>query len=218
MTTTALDHATVQFFLTRPEIAMSTSVTRDDMGFWQHPGIPWEQIGEYKVGPMFRAWGYDLAGVSMQDDLDDDSPIVEGYFEGGSCLPWTPTSPAGAGWMLISIHDSEGDSPVAWYVRPARARTLDVLAERIAVWQRDTFPTATPASTTEHLRREAIELAAAPSDASEMADVFHLLIAVANASGVDLCAAVGEKFAKNRARVWGKPDAHGVVSHVEVRP
>ena len=93
-------------------------------------------------------------------------------------------------------------------------RGLDGLAAAIGDWQRETFPTASPLSTREHLRRELRELAESPLDASEMADVFHLLVAVANASNVDLVAAVSAKFLRNRRRTWGKPDALGVVEHV----
>jgi NTP pyrophosphatase (non-canonical NTP hydrolase) len=217
MTTRPLDHETVRFFLTRPEITEAPSITRSQFGHWNHPGVEWEKIDEYPVGPFFRAWGYELCVVRMRDEHDEESPLTVAYFEGDSFLPWVPEPPVGQGWVLVSIHDNE-DGPVAWYVRPEPRYPLDILAERIAAWQATTFPTATPASTAEHLRREAIELAQAPSDASEMADVFHLLVAVANASGVDLAAAVAVKFAKNRARVWGTPDVHGVVEHVEVTP
>ena len=99
---------------------------------------------------------------------------------------------------------------------PSGAPTLDQLASDIAAWQAVTDPAATPESVTEHLRREACELAAQPRDAEEIADVFHLLVAAANAAGVSLADAVAAKFARNKARTWGQPDAHGVVEHVEV--
>lgn len=99
------------------------------------------------------------------------------------------------------------------------AGELGALVREIAEWQSVTFPAATPASAAEHLRREAVELCADPCDPEELADVFLLAVSVAN--GVQpsdplgyLTRAVAAKLTKNRARVWGQPDAHGVVEHV----
>ena len=92
--------------------------------------------------------------------------------------------------------------------------TLDSLARDIRAWQAETFPHATPASVAEHLRREAEELAGEPSNPAEMADIFHLLVAAAEANGYDLADLIAAKFAINRSRRWGQPDRSGVVEHV----
>lgn len=92
--------------------------------------------------------------------------------------------------------------------------SLDALARDIRAWQAVTFPRATAASVAEHLRREAEELADDPSSVEEVADIFHLLIAAAEANGCDLIAEVARKFAINRQRQWQAPDAAGVVEHV----
>jgi dCMP deaminase len=104
-----------------------------------------------------------------------------------------------------------GVSTIKWR---AEVQTLDGLSRDIRAWQAVTFPKATPSSVTEHLRREAEELAAAPLSPEEMADVFHLLVAAAEAAGYDFAEIVARKFSENKARTWGKPDAHGVVEHV----
>jgi dCMP deaminase len=97
--------------------------------------------------------------------------------------------------------------------------TLDSLAHDIRGWQTVTFPQATPASVALHLRREAAELACAPSDPEEIADIFHLLVAAAEANGYDLIDIVAAKFTVNLARRWQAPDSTGVVEHVrEVAP
>lgn len=106
---------------------------------------------------------------------------------------------------------SRGVTDIRWR---SGATSLDSLARDIRAWQAETFPHATPASVAEHLRREAAELADEPSNPEEMADVFHLLVAAAEANGYDLAEIVGLKFAVNQARTWGKPDIHGVVEHV----
>lgn len=100
----------------------------------------------------------------------------------------------------------------------AGAGGLDALAIEINEWAAVTFPVRTAASVAEHLRREAHELAEAPLDPEEMADVFILLANLWKFTGVDLPCAVAAKLAKNRARKWGKPDAQGVVEHVREGP
>lgn len=101
------------------------------------------------------------------------------------------------------------------------APSLDALALAIAMWQRATFPHATPVSCAEHLRREADELAQAlafgnaDDVAGEVADLFHLVVAVADRLGLDLADVVRRKLRTNRARTWGTPDAHGVAEHID---
>jgi hypothetical protein len=97
---------------------------------------------------------------------------------------------------------------------PGVVESLDALVPEIRAFQTKTFPLATPSSIAEHLRREAIELAAHPTDGEEMADIFTLLIGSAAEAGVDLAAAVRRKLEKNKRRSWGAPDEHGVVQHV----
>jgi hypothetical protein len=92
--------------------------------------------------------------------------------------------------------------------------TLETLAREIRAWQAQTFPHATPESVAEHLRREAEELASEPSNPEEMADIFHLLVAAAEANGYDLVDVVATKFVVNKGRRWQSPDAAGVVEHI----
>lgn len=108
---------------------------------------------------------------------------------------------------------------VTYRYRPS-VPTLDSVVREIHDWQAVTFPRATPASVVEHLRREVVELESDPSNAMELADVVFLAIGLAYETGVDLRAILAEKLAINRARVWGEPDADGVVEHVreEARP
>lgn len=105
------------------------------------------------------------------------------------------------------------------YDRPAGAvDTIDALVADILQWQVETFTQRTPHSITNHLLREAAELHAAPDDDSEWADVFLLTVALIQdgtaRSPRDLIAACRAKLDKNKTRIWGKPDAHGVVEHI----
>lgn len=91
---------------------------------------------------------------------------------------------------------------------------FDKLIEEAGSWADKNFPQATHASKAEHLRREAAELAANPTDEEEMADIFLLLIHLARGTKTDLINAAYQKLRKNQQREWGTPDADGVVEHV----
>lgn len=94
--------------------------------------------------------------------------------------------------------------------------TLDTLAQQIRDWGRITFPTSTPESTFEHLRREVVnELSKDPTDGEEQADAFFLLVQLARVSGNDLAVEVQKKLEINLARKWKPADHLGVVEHVK---
>lgn len=92
--------------------------------------------------------------------------------------------------------------------------SLDDIVRDANAWQREAFPFGTAASAARHLLKEAHELFENPTDPEEMADALLLVAAVADRAGVDLKEAAAAKLAKNKARVWGEPDEHGVVEHV----
>lgn len=97
---------------------------------------------------------------------------------------------------------------------------LNELVQEIIAWQDSVFTEATPLSAAEHLRREVRELifdlkmGNLENAESEIADCFLLIVAVAHLSGVDLEIAADAKLTINKARIWGKPDADGVVEHI----
>ena len=74
-----------------------------------------------------------------------------------------------------------------------------------------------PSAPAHHLVKEANELVDHPTDISEMADVFNLLMDVVRRSGHDireLLNAVDKKLDVLPTRKWGKPDANGVIEHI----
>ena len=87
------------------------------------------------------------------------------------------------------------------------------LQYEIGEWAEKTFPKATPETILAHLRREIEELAA-KGDEDELADCLLLLMHYAHKKKLHSYQAILDKFAVNKARKWGKPDAEGVVEHV----
>jgi len=121
---------------------------------------------------------------------------------------------------------------------------LDRFQSEFATWADATFPHSTPRSRARHLFREAIELVCATHQgddptllagqladdltrelakerargggvvAEEAADVFLLLLHLAQGGDFSLLAAAHEKYAEVRERTWDAPDAAGVIEHL----
>jgi hypothetical protein len=96
-----------------------------------------------------------------------------------------------------------------------RPESLEEVLLEAFDWAARTFPAMTTSSCLHHLQQEVEELALAPDDPEEMADVAMLLGHLAHHQGINLAAACRVKLEKNKQRAWGKPDEHGVVRHLE---
>jgi len=99
------------------QIIAQVPVERDQHGQWTHP--VWPDDGEERQLPYswFAEHGLELGLVEMENDGPED--LIAAWFGEGEidCTPWTPTKPAGDGWFVFSIHDTE-DGPVCIWVRP----------------------------------------------------------------------------------------------------
>ena len=122
--------------------------------------------------------------------------------------------------------------------------TLSDVARRVQQWQSATFgpPESRTGCTArlKHVRREVDEAIEAShvidgarkmaarlcSDvqprahrldalASELADIFILLLSACDEAKMDLAVITCRKLLENRERTWGGPDADGVIEHVE---
>lgn len=84
-------------------------------------------------------------------------------------------------------------------------------------WAQGTFPAQTIVAKIKHLRKEVDELLENPTDRSELADCFLLLLDIArknNMTASDLFEASVAKFRINQMRKWGPPDEDGICEHV----
>jgi len=94
-------------------------------------------------------------------------------------------------------------------------KTIKQLQQEIGEWAQATFPHQNPNSKIKHLKDEVDELQQEPNDAEEMADVAILLFNLSEMFNYDLEEEIEKKMAKNRLRIWGEPDEHGVCHHIE---
>lgn len=98
------------------------AIVRDQDGMLSHPAIPYlDEDVNYET--FFAAFGIDAAFIHMENDVDGDT--YDQYFESNSanCSMWTPSTPAGDGWILLEIYDTE-DGPVALFVREKKPESM----------------------------------------------------------------------------------------------
>lgn len=88
----------------------------DEMGFFFHPDIPGEDESD-DVKALCRELGFDVTAVGMEDDAPELSDAWGEDEDMTAPTRWTPTPPAGDGWMLVAKYDTE-DGPYAMFVRP----------------------------------------------------------------------------------------------------
>lgn len=104
----------------------------DDMGFFYHPDIPGEEETD-NVRQMCLDLGFNTAAVAMEYDAPE---LFDAWCEDEDMtapLRWTPTSPAGDGWILVAKYDTE-DGPYAMFVsllNPQKESTLQTEGSQV---------------------------------------------------------------------------------------
>jgi hypothetical protein len=90
------------------------SLERDANGWLSHPALPVCDEDVDMLG-FLGAFGLDADVVSMAHSARD---LYDAYQNSNdaNCSSWAPLAPAGAGWILIAIFDSE-DGPQALFIR-----------------------------------------------------------------------------------------------------
>ncbi|KUZ35246.1 hypothetical protein [Burkholderia territorii] len=106
----------------RRAVLTPRAIVRDKDGMLSHPAVPYlDEDVNYET--FFAAFGIESAFVHMENDVDGDTYDL--YFESNSpdCSMWTPSAPAGDGWLLLEIYDTE-DGPVALFVREKKPESM----------------------------------------------------------------------------------------------
>ncbi|MDN7441161.1 hypothetical protein QZM64_18550 [Burkholderia cepacia] len=106
----------------RRAILTPREIVRDQDGMLSHPAIPYlDEDVNYQT--FFSAFRIESTFVCMETDVDGDA--YDQYVESNdpNCSFWTPSAPAGDGWLLLEIFDTE-DGPVALYVREKKRESL----------------------------------------------------------------------------------------------
>ncbi|MEX3764501.1 hypothetical protein [Paraburkholderia phenoliruptrix] len=98
----------------RDKLLAPRAIARDENGWLWHPDYPVCDEGT-RADRLLEAFGIETAFVGMESDSPD---FAERWHEEGltDCSEWTPTPPAGDGWLLLEIYDTE-DGPYAMFGR-----------------------------------------------------------------------------------------------------
>lgn len=98
------------------------AIVRDENGWLTHPALP-VCDEDVRADRLLAAFGIESAFVSMESEVDIDA--YERSFESGdfNCSWWNPTMPAGEGWQLLEIYDTEA-GPYALFAREKQHATM----------------------------------------------------------------------------------------------
>lgn len=109
-------------------------VERDANGFWTHPDFFEPANGnEFGVEGEFDAWKAlnRVTGKLEWMECEENAEELQPAYDAADCNlnMWQPVPPAGEGWFLASIHDTE-DGPFCYWLRPIECDP-DALAAHI---------------------------------------------------------------------------------------
>lgn len=88
-------------------------IERDQHGYWTHPLYNKFCDGRELISPAeFNTWLKEncLEWKVFYRDEEDIAPEVDGY----DISTWQPETPAGDGWFVGSIHDTEDGAVCIW--------------------------------------------------------------------------------------------------------
>jgi len=104
-----------------PEHIGPVTVIRDPDGFWTHPHY-FNPAGDSNNRSEFGDWlhRHNLTYTICWMENDASPHVIEAWTAGHIDISdWQPSTPAGEGWFIGSIHDTE-DGPVCVWLREAK--------------------------------------------------------------------------------------------------
>jgi hypothetical protein len=97
----------------RDRLLAPREVVRDKDGYLVHPDYPLCDEGT-RADKFLEAFGIESSFVGMEHDASE--ALYAEYLNGFDVNAWTPTPPAGDGWVLLELYDTE-NGPYALFAR-----------------------------------------------------------------------------------------------------
>ena len=96
-------------------------------GYWTHPDHPGFDEGQgEEAKAWFDAQQFEVCVEYLERESADHPAYVNYWDEGDPNISaWEPPRPAGDGWFILSIHDTEDWGPVCVWVRHSAQRQGD---------------------------------------------------------------------------------------------
>ncbi|AEN67239.1 hypothetical protein Entas_4556 (plasmid) [Enterobacter soli] len=107
--------------MTHPEHIRPVTVTRDRNGFWTPPHY-FQPASDEATRAEFGDWMHRHNLTCATRWMENDAPphVIAAWEKGSTCISdWQPSAPAGDGWFIGSIHDTE-DGPVCIWLREVK--------------------------------------------------------------------------------------------------
>ena len=112
------------------DLIQEAPLQRDAQGWWTHPGIP-------DLGEDHQRWYNWISGQLLEikytllEEEPDDHPVRRAHFEADidDISAWVAMPPPGAGWFVLSIHDTEDGPAWVWARRIGQGRGIDAQPE-----------------------------------------------------------------------------------------
>lgn len=104
------------------------AVLRAPDGYWDHPHLP--AFDPDDASGEMLSWLQEQRLQTAYDIFEDWAPDDHPYIQTGtgSISDWQPQPPAGEGWFLLSIYETEDNGPVAMYGRREVPEPLEAAA------------------------------------------------------------------------------------------
>lgn len=106
----------------RTALLQAAPVRRDSEGYWTHPAHPeFEEGQDAEAAAWFKAQQLQTDVAYLESEAEDHPAVVSYWGDAGdsNISAWEPPRPEGAGWFVLSIHDTEDWGPVCVWVRHA---------------------------------------------------------------------------------------------------
>lgn len=97
----------------RDRLLAPREIVRDKDGYLVHPEYPLCDEGT-RPDKFLEAFGIESSFVGMEHDASE--ALYAEYLKGFDVNAWTPTPPAGDGWLLLELYDTE-NGPCALFAR-----------------------------------------------------------------------------------------------------
>lgn len=86
-------------------------------GYWSHPDLVWaDEVSDDTFTSWLKYLGFAWQVMLLQNDNSPDAKAVQERVNNGDIdvLAWEPEPPAGEGWWLASVHDTEEGAAALW--------------------------------------------------------------------------------------------------------
>lgn len=96
---------------------------RNADGYYAHPGMPDFADDADAMANWFYEQDLQITSAALYDEPEESEPFQEYFENGNGVAKWQPPQPAGDGWFILAITDTD-DGAVCWWARHQHAHNV----------------------------------------------------------------------------------------------